>query len=233
MQALLESGVDYILLPNAVDAETPFMQAESKLCPWNQTLPFVVRAVQKLERRLDGKLLCPTIHFRQGQQLVRVELRRLADQLGLRKTTSDLAMAEAYRAQGEFAEMCNARASSAANIESEGRAGSRGAGPALQHLRPRHVLRHTPQTAHAVRHNILPLDFLPLDGEDVSQINDNMYWHSGRLILRGGPIRTDQSQPSLDLYFQLQMWPGFLSQVIHRGGQRKTQSWCCSLTDIQ
>jgi len=31
--------------------------------------------------------------------------------------------------------------------------------------------------------NVLPLDFLPLDGEDVSQINDNMYWHSGRLIL--------------------------------------------------
>jgi hypothetical protein len=32
VQELLESGVDYILLPNAVDAETPFMQAESKLC---------------------------------------------------------------------------------------------------------------------------------------------------------------------------------------------------------
>jgi len=31
--------------------------------------------------------------------------------------------------------------------------------------------------------NVLPLDFLPLDGEDVSPINDNMYWHSGRLIL--------------------------------------------------
>jgi len=30
---------------------------------------------------------------------------------------------------------------------------------------------------------VLPLDFLPLDREDVSPINDNMYWHSGRLIL--------------------------------------------------
>jgi len=31
--------------------------------------------------------------------------------------------------------------------------------------------------------NVLPLDFLPLDREDVSQINDNMYWQTGRLIL--------------------------------------------------
>lgn len=31
--------------------------------------------------------------------------------------------------------------------------------------------------------NVVPLDFLPLENEDVSDINDNMYWHSGRQIL--------------------------------------------------
>jgi predicted nucleotide-binding protein (sugar kinase/HSP70/actin superfamily) len=31
--------------------------------------------------------------------------------------------------------------------------------------------------------NVLPLDFLPLDQEDVSDTNANMYWNSGRLIL--------------------------------------------------
>ena len=72
VHALLKQGVDYVLLPNTVDAETPFMQTESKLCPWNQTLPFVVRAVEKLETDLKRKLLCPTIHFRQGPQHVRI-----------------------------------------------------------------------------------------------------------------------------------------------------------------
>ena len=36
--------------------------------------------------------------------------------------------------------------------------------------------------------NVLPLDFLPLDGEDISAINENMYWNSGRLILAAAGI---------------------------------------------
>jgi predicted nucleotide-binding protein (sugar kinase/HSP70/actin superfamily) len=36
--------------------------------------------------------------------------------------------------------------------------------------------------------NVLPLDFLPVDHEDVSDINDNMYWHSGRMILAAAQI---------------------------------------------
>jgi predicted nucleotide-binding protein (sugar kinase/HSP70/actin superfamily) len=36
--------------------------------------------------------------------------------------------------------------------------------------------------------NVLPLDFLPVAGEDISAINDNMYWHSGRMILAAAQI---------------------------------------------
>ena len=200
VQALLESGVDYILLPNAVDAETPFMQAESKLCPWNQTLPFVVRAVQKLEPHLDGKLLCPTIHFRQGWQHVRTELRRLADQLGQSRTVSDLAVAGAYRAQREFAESVHRAGQKALRILKV-----RGE-PAIVLLgRPyniydRAVCCDIPRKLRALYGiNVLPLDFLPLDGEDVSQINDNMYWHSGRLILSAA--RFARTSPYLHLIY--------------------------------
>jgi len=31
--------------------------------------------------------------------------------------------------------------------------------------------------------NVIPLDFLPLDEEDITSINANMYWSSGRQIL--------------------------------------------------
>ncbi|HYA23749.1 MAG TPA: acyl-CoA dehydratase activase [Terriglobales bacterium] len=200
VQALLESGVDYILLPNAVDAETPFMQAESKLCPWNQTLPFVVRAVQKFEPRLDGKLFCPTIHFRQGQQLVRLELRRLADQLGLSKTASDLAVAEAYRAQRQFADSLQRAGQEALQaLRARGE-------PAVVLLgRPyniydRAVCCDIPRKLRALYGvNVVPLDFLPLDGEDVSQINENMYWHSGRLILSAA--RFARTNPDLHLIY--------------------------------
>ena len=47
--------------------------------------------------------------------------------------------------------------------------------------------------------NVVPLDFLPLDGEDVSAVNDNMYWHSGRLILAAAQFT--RRNPGLDLIY--------------------------------
>ena len=48
VKALLELGVDCMLLPNVVNFETPDERVQSKLCPWNQTLPFVESARSKL-----------------------------------------------------------------------------------------------------------------------------------------------------------------------------------------
>ncbi len=189
VQELLKEAVDYILVPNAVDAETPFPQVESKLCPWNQTLPFVVRSVEKLASDLNGKLLCPTVHFRQGPRRVRDELRVLANSLGRSKATNDAAVESACRAQQTFGE----------KVRQAGEA-------ALQELRttrePAIVLLGRPyniydravccdiprklRTLYGI--NVLPLDFLPLDREDVSDINGNMYWHSGRQILAAAQI---------------------------------------------
>ena len=73
VQALLEQGVDYILLPNAVNSETPDERVQSKFCPWNQTLPFVVRVVPQLEQARE-RLLTPTVHFRYGPPKVEQEL---------------------------------------------------------------------------------------------------------------------------------------------------------------
>jgi predicted nucleotide-binding protein (sugar kinase/HSP70/actin superfamily) len=192
VHSLLESGVDYILLPNAVDAETPFKQVESKLCPWNLSLPFVVRAVEKLESRLDGKLLCPTIHFRQGRHLVQTELRGLADRLGHTRRASDIAVTEAYGAQRQFAESVQHAGHEALQILSvSGK-------PAIVLLgRPYNIydravccdIPRKLRTLYGV--NVLPLDFLPLDGMDVSGINDNMYWHSRRLILSAARFARD------------------------------------------
>jgi predicted CoA-substrate-specific enzyme activase len=200
VHALLKQGVDYILLPNTVDAETPFMQAESKLCPWNQSLPFVVRAVEKLETDLDGNLLCPTLHFRQGPRHVREELRILASTLGRSKTASDAATEHAYRAQKRFGESVQRAGEAALQVLRATRE------PAIVLLgRPyniydRSVCCDIPRklrTLYGI--NVLPLDFLPLDDEDISPINDNMYWHSGRLILAAAQFT--RRMPGLHLIY--------------------------------
>jgi predicted CoA-substrate-specific enzyme activase len=184
VHALLKQGVDYVLLPNVVDAETPVMQVESKLCPWNQTLPFMVRAVEKLETDLSGKLLCPTIHFRQGPRHVRDEIRVLARALGCSKSASDAALEKAYRAQKTFGENVQRAGAAALQVLKATRE------PAIVLMgRPYNIYDRTVccdiprklRTFYGI--NVIPLDFLPLDSEDVSAINSNMYWHSGRMIL--------------------------------------------------
>jgi predicted CoA-substrate-specific enzyme activase len=200
VRALLKQGVDYILLPNTVDAETPFMQAESKLRPWNQTLPFVMRAIEKLETDLGGKLLCPTIHFRQGPRHVREELHILMSTLGRSKAASDAAVENAYRAQKNFGETVRRAGEAAMQVLSAT------CEPAIVLLgRPYNIYDRTVccdiprklRTSYGI--NVLPLDFLPLDREDVSQINDNMYWHSGRLILAAA--RFTRHIPGLHLIY--------------------------------
>jgi predicted CoA-substrate-specific enzyme activase len=189
VQALLKQGVDYVLLPNVVDAETAFMQTESKLCPWNQTLPFVVRAVERLESDLEAKLLCPTVHFRQGAGYVREELRALARRIGRSKKDSDAAVEKAFRAQANFSQ--DLRRAGDAALETLRKT----AEPAIVLLgRPYNIYDRAAccdiprklRTLYGI--NVLPLDFLPLAGEDISAINDNMYWHSGRMILAAAQI---------------------------------------------
>jgi len=200
VHALLQQAVDYVLLPNVVDAETQFMEAESKLCPWNQTLPFVVRAVEKLAGDLNGKLLCPTIHFRQGLRHVREELRVLASELGRSKAASDAAVQKAYSAQEEFSRAVRQAGDTALQVLEKTRE------PAIVLLgRPyniydRVVCCDIPRKLRSLYGiNVLPLDFLPLDREDVSQINENMYWQSGRTILAAAQMA--RSNPNLHLIY--------------------------------
>src|SRR5208337_1341349 len=98
---LLDKGVDYLLLPNIVNAEAPPGGVDSHLCPWNQTLPFVVRAVPQVESART-KLLIPTVHFRFGRKHVEKELAEFARSLGISRKLSDRAVTAGYAAQGAF-----------------------------------------------------------------------------------------------------------------------------------
>jgi predicted CoA-substrate-specific enzyme activase len=189
VMALLHQGVDYILLPNAVDAETPFMDKESKLCPWNQTLPFVVRAVEKLEGDLQAMLLATTVHFRQGPEFVQEELRTLAQHLGRPRKVSDRAVEKAYQAQQNFRRALQRTGRTAlAALRSTRQPGIVLLGRPYNIYDPA-VCCDIPRKLRSLYGiNVVPLDFLPLDGEDVSDINDNMFWHSGRQVLAAAKI---------------------------------------------
>ena len=189
MQKLLEKGVDYVLVPNAMNEQSPSAEQESHLCPWNQTLPYVVRAVPQIEDQGD-RLLLPTVNFRYGQKHVEKELREWAKKrLKISRRVSDRAVTAAYAAQGAFNEALRetgARALLEVLMTGE---------PTLvlvgrsYNLYDRSINCDIPRKLRAqYGANVIPMDFLPLDEEDITDINNNMYWNSGRKILAAARI---------------------------------------------
>jgi predicted CoA-substrate-specific enzyme activase len=199
VQDLLEKCADYILLPNAVNAEAPDGEVDSHLCPWNQTLPFVIRAAPELEFA-QAKYLAPTVHFRMGHKQVEKQLAEFARTLGVKRRINADAVRAAYAAQEAFTDaLLEAGAEALAKLEETGE-------PALvlvgrpYNLFDRSVNCDIPRklrTLYGV--NVVPMEVLPLDDEDISDINPNMYWNSGRRILAAA--RLTRRYPNLHLVY--------------------------------
>jgi predicted CoA-substrate-specific enzyme activase len=196
---LLDKGVDYLLLPNTVNAEAPPSGVDSHFCPWNQTLPFVVRAAPQVESA-HAKLLIPTVHFRFGRKHVEKELAEFARTLGISRTQSDRAVTAAYAAQGAFTEAVQeAGAQALAQLKESGE-------PALVLVGRPYNLYDRSVNCDILRKlralygvNVLPMDFLPLDLEDITEVNPNMYWNSGRRILAAAQLT--RRHPNLHLVY--------------------------------
>jgi predicted CoA-substrate-specific enzyme activase len=199
VQDLIEKCADYILLPNAVNAEAPEGRVDSHLCPWNQTLPFVIRAAPQLDSA-QAKYLSPTVHFRYGRKHVEKQLAEFARTLGVKPRANADAVRAAYAAQEAFDDaLLGAGAEALAKLEETGE-------PALVLVgRPYNIFDRSVncdiprklRTLYGV--NVLPMEVLPLDDEDITDVNPNMYWSSGRRILAAA--RLTRRYPNLHLVY--------------------------------
>ncbi len=189
VQKLLDEGVNYVLLPNVLNEQTASAEQESHLCPWNQTLPYVVRAVPQMEAERE-RLLYPTVNFRYGRKHVERELGHWAKaRLGISRRVSDRAVTMAYAAQGAFTEALQEQGARALRqLRETGE-------PALllvgrtYNLYDRSINCDIPRKLRTLYGaNVIPMDFLPLDDEDITEVNPNMYWNSGRRILAAARV---------------------------------------------
>lgn len=193
IQALLHEypdrdPVDFVLLPNVMDMEAPDSPVASYLCPWNQTLPFVVRAAPEFAQHATH-FLAPTLYFRLGKRHVKKQLEHYFERLGVPRRESDRAVDAAYAAQSAFQEKLLAQGRKAwAALEDSDEPAVLLVGRAYN-LYDRSGNCDIPRKLrdlYAV--NVLPLDFLPLDERGVDDLHSNMFWNSGRRILSAGRI---------------------------------------------
>jgi len=185
---LIDAGVDWLFVPNMISAETRWTSQESFVCPWGQTLPFVLRRAPAFEPHLE-RFLTPRVTFRMGHAAVGKELRGLGRRLGIARRTLNAALSAAYDAQERFRQAlldAGRRATDALD-----RAGAAGivitgrpynvhdAGVSLSV--PRKLRDH-----YGV--NCIPIDCLDTDAVDIRDLHDNMYWEYGRRIIAAARI---------------------------------------------
>jgi predicted nucleotide-binding protein (sugar kinase/HSP70/actin superfamily) len=143
----------------------------------------VLRVVPPIEEA-GIRVLSPTVHFRKGQAYVKKELAGFAAELGISKRRSNMAVEASYAAQNIFNQTLLSAGETAINtLLHTGE-------PAVVMLgRPYNIYDSgmncdIPRKLRKIYGvNVVPMDFLPIENEDITGINSNMFWNSGRRIL--------------------------------------------------
>ncbi len=181
---LVARGVDYLWLPCVMNSQTRWMDNESHVCPWGQTLPHVVKQSPAFAAVPAENWLTPVLSFRAGRAGLKRELRPWADRLDISPKVMNRAIDAALAAQKAFRDKCHAAGQEAlAKLEKTGQPGI------VVFGRPYNV--HDAGVNLSVMRkmreyygvNVIPLDFLDVEDIDIRDLNENMYWNYGRRII--------------------------------------------------
>ena len=188
VQNLVEKNVDWIFIPNTINAITPFKQVNSYYCPWGQTVPFVIRS-SPVFSAINNKLIIPSLRFRDGQESVAKSLMQALKPLGMKAKDVDRALQMGFENLQRFHKsLISAGEIALGRLKDTGEIGIILVGRTYN-INDRGM---TLDIGNKLRDyygvNVIPMDFLPVDTIDISNVNANMYWNYGRKILAAAKI---------------------------------------------
>ncbi|MFH1567372.1 MAG: acyl-CoA dehydratase activase-related protein, partial [Gemmatimonadota bacterium] len=210
---LLEKGVDWVFIPNLINAATPFADLNSFYCLWGQTLPFVVRESAAFAGDRD-KILAPLLRFREGPESVGRSLYQGLAPLGVRRRAVRRALDLAYEAQAQFQQALLSAGSRALQaLQEAGEIGIVLVGRTYNIHDRGMILDIGSKLRDYYGVNVIPMDFLPVDDVDISDVNPNMFWNYGRKIIAAAKIVADY--PDLHIIYMTNFKCGPDSYIKH------------------
>ena len=198
--ALFNMGVDYVLVPNMLNAETSQESTcSAHYCPWNQTLPYVIRSAPKMEAHRHAFLI-PQLHFQLGREQVKSGLYEAMHRLGVSRRANDHAVDAAYAAQREYqSRLLEAGRKALEVLDHTDEPGVLLVGRGYN-IYDRSVNCDIPRKLrHRYGANVIPIDFVVTGREPISDLHPNMYWSSGQKILAAA--RLASTRPNLHVVY--------------------------------
>ncbi len=179
---LLDKKVDYVFLPSVVNLTHESDKiVHSYACPYIQVTPYLIKGAVAVEDP-NVKILEPVIHLERGKKHLRRVMRKLAEELGCSPKEILRAVDVACGAQERFYESLRVRGEEVLSRLPEG-------APAL-------VIVSRPYNGCDLRLNLnipeklrdlgalaIPMDFVPLDLDELGNDYPYMFWKYGQKIL--------------------------------------------------
>ncbi|NOY08103.1 MAG: CoA activase [Spirochaetes bacterium] len=185
---LIDQGVDYIFLPFVADEKAePDNPTVNYNCPWIQSHPYMIRAALKGTEH-ERKLLIPTLHFRYFKRVLKKDLSTyMHDQFGFSISTVLKAIDDADSAQIVFEEKIRKRGETVLKSLPEGKTAAVILGRPYNTCDP---LLNLNLIDKLINLDVVPvpIDYLPLESENVFKDYYMMYWPNGRKIIAASRI---------------------------------------------
>ena len=180
---LIEKNVDYIFLPFVVNSQGEKENPTNNCnCPWVQSHPYLIKAA--FPDKITKKFLIPTLHFRYLERALKSELQRFfTDKFKLPKSKILKAIDNANLVQKQFEQQLKTKGREAIsklrndrwNLVIIGRPYN--TGDSALNLRLNRKLKNMNVLA-------IPVDYLPLEEENIFDDYPGMYWPNGQKILK-------------------------------------------------
>jgi predicted nucleotide-binding protein (sugar kinase/HSP70/actin superfamily) len=183
VQQLYDKGSDWIFIPNMISAQTPYMNVNSYYCPWGQTLPFVIKSAMTFAN-LKDRIIDPSLRFREGKKSIGRSLSEALRPLGEKRKSVFHALEAAYDKFGDIrTSLLKAGKIALEKLYLSKEIGIILVGRSYNICDRGMTLDIGSKIRDYYGVNVIPMDFLPLDSVNISNIHNNMYWNYGRKII--------------------------------------------------